>query len=504
MPNLLVRTTSLFLLAGMLFLLVCGGMLSYVLHGPYYSPDTTNYFNFAQHLGMDSRWISIYSPAYPFLLYAITSAGVSLFKAAHLLILIQYAVGVYFLYSWARLISTHYRFNQKKERSFLFLLLIVYHSWWSFRVLTWAHADSTFYCLLIVWIYFLSRCYLKSSFKLLTVLCLISAVMIWVKLNALALIIFYALLIVLDNNRNKWLAPFGLTTTAYFGYRYLSHYQFLDIAVSDSTTGFGFPSAKSMGILANNLGELFISTLGFFFSDFLTAQIPIVPATIGGGLLLLALGFLALKELKKELSLASLFLLFGVAYLLCLLAFLQMIGSEEINYRTIFPCFLSCSGYGLIKLLDQNKTPDAAIMVGALLICGHTLVGHLWVGTRMKVNALFEAEAMADSEMIQRIRLLDQTSPGTAFVTNRPELLGLLLDDPFVVHYDPEFEFIHGKRRPVSVPKRLENRAALMGKLLKGEVVVVIFGEDEGLMRLNEQKGIMVTEFPEGVVLRGD
>src|SRR5690606_6153103 len=177
---------------------------------------------------------------------------------------------------------------------------------------------------------------------------------------------------------------------------------------------------------------------------------------------------------------------------------------EEINYRTLFPYFLTCSGYGLFKLSQQKKLPVKTIILAALLISGHTLAGHAWLWQRGEVNSLFEVERLAETEMVDKLRLLHQDDlTDNSFISNRPELLGLLLDAPFVVHYDPEFDFIHGKRRPVPDLQRQQRRVDLMERLLKAEAVVVVFGEDEDLIRLAKENGLVVAEFPEGVVVRG-
>src|SRR5690606_37862684 len=284
----------------------------------------------------------------------------------------------------------------------LFLLLgLIYHSWWSLRIITWAHADSVFYCLLLVWVYFLSRSYLTKAWAPLIVLSLISASMVWVKLNALVLIPFYALLIVLDKERNRWLAPLGMTAASYFAYRYLTNYRLIEFGNLDIGSGGDLVFSGGIKLLASNMAEFFRSTLGFFFSDFLTVLIPDVVAIVGGGLLLLSLILLALKEIKGGLSLPSLILFFGLLYLLCLLGFLQLIGSEEINYRTIFPFFLSCSLSGLIRLFQGNTIPGWVISGAALLICGYTLAGHVWLWNRTDVNSMFEVERLSESGMIK-------------------------------------------------------------------------------------------------------
>src|SRR5690606_10397057 len=165
-------------------------------------------------------WRDIYSPFYPFVLYSLTVPPfLSLFQAAQLLVLIQYGLALYFLYRWTKTTSLHYRFNQNKGSLFLLVILILYHSWWSFRITTWAHADASFYCLLIMWGYFLSRCDLEGKRMQLVILSMLGALMIWVKLNALVFIPFYVLLLVFGKSPKKWLVPLCFTLLSYGCYR---------------------------------------------------------------------------------------------------------------------------------------------------------------------------------------------------------------------------------------------------------------------------------------------
>jgi hypothetical protein len=507
MPNpILFKANSPKGLAAMVLLLFMGSLVSYVLYGPYYSADTVNYFIFSQVLFEKNFWTGIYSPAYPFLLQCLTDLfPLTLVRAAHLLILVQYGLGICFLYRWIKTIAAYYRFSRDKAAGLLLLILVIFHSWWSFRILSWAHADATFYCLLIMWAYFLSQYFIEHNLRQLLILSLVSSAMIWVKLNTLALLPFYALLIISDTKKKRWLVPLGVTAAAYIGYRYLSRYRLLDNGTSVGDTGFSLLSPKSLELLGNNLAELFKSTLGFLLSDFLTRYIPQIAAMAGGGLLLLSFAFLAFKEIKAGLNLSSLFLLFGLVYLLCQLAFQQLIAFEEINYRTLFPYFLACGCYFLISIFRLGKIPSTAVLLIAFLITSHTLAGHLYLWQRQEVNSLFEAERLAESGMMKKVRLLYQEdSTSYSFISNRPELLGLLLDEPFVVHYDPEFNFIHGKRRPVPEPQRQQRKVQILEKLRSGEVILVLFGKDKKGRELSRQHGLKLLEFEEGYVLRGD
>ena len=186
----------------MLVLLIGATVVSYVFYGPYYSPDTVNYFNFSKNLFDQSPWSAIYSPFYPFLLHCLSLLpSQSLFRGAHFLILLQYALDLFFLYRLARISSQYYRFNPESGHTFILLILIVFHSWWSYRMFTWAHADASFYTLLIAWFYFMANYQLKGSIINLLTFSILAAAMIWVKLNALALVLFFGLLLFIDKNK---------------------------------------------------------------------------------------------------------------------------------------------------------------------------------------------------------------------------------------------------------------------------------------------------------------
>src|SRR5690606_14948558 len=487
-------------LLGLLLLLVVGSVISYVIYGPYYSPDTVNYFNYSLHLFNSSKWQGIYSPAYPFLLHALRLTGLSTFSAANVLIIIQYGISIYFLYCWTKITAEHYWLSRRKQMSLLLLLLIVFHSWWSYRMITWAHADSIFYCLLIIWAYCLCRCYLSTHWMQLLILSLFSAALISVKLNTLAIVPFFLSLLVWDKDRIRWLAPLVATLTSYIAYKAISGYEFWGAAnAADEATD---PLPKdSILLLFNNLSLFFKSTLGFFLSDYLTAHIPFLLAVIGGIILLALCFYLAFFEIRKSLTLTSVYLLFGLVYLLCQLAFLQMIGSEEINYRTLFPFFLVGSWYGLVKFFYVRRVAAKTMLCIALLIAGHSMVGYVWTWNRHDVNSLFDVNRLQKSSFTEKLRQHDQSTQIITFASNRPEMLGLLLDNPSVVAYNPEFLFIQGKRREVSESRRKELLRQLMKRLQYGELVLVLFGQDPSLYEFMNIHNLQITKFEEGLIL---
>jgi hypothetical protein len=484
----------------MLMLLIAATGISYVFYGPYYSPDTVNYFQFSENLFDQSPWSAIYSPFYPFLLHCLSLLPFqSLFRAAHYLILGQYALDLYFLYLLARITSQYYRFNLKSRFTFTLLILLVFHSWWSYRMVTWAHADALLYTLLIAWFYFMANYLLKASTINLLVSSILAAVMIWVKLNALVLVPFYVLWLFVDKNKLQWLIPLFFTLLSYAVYGLWFPKNVLDNAYPPSSSVNLF-QMESFSVLWNNLATLFQTVLGFFASDAVTFYIPQPVAGAGGILLILSLIYIAYKEWKKGARLSLLFLLFALVFLLCQLAFQQTILFEEINYRTLFPFWLGCSWYLWIKLISLGEKSNLPIITLCLMITLHTLAGHFWLWKRPHVNSLFEVERILDSELMENVHTLRQGHYRKALlISDHPEKLGLLLNDPYIIPYDPDFYFINGKRRPVPVQERQLKQKELLQKLVKGKALLVLFGGDQSLPGLYEDQ-LLRLNYPEGTI----
>ncbi|HLU90721.1 MAG TPA: hypothetical protein VKZ51_12865 [Cyclobacteriaceae bacterium] len=479
--------------------------VSYLTFGPYFSPDTVNYFHFAGELFNASFWSGIYAPLYPFLLFCLTSIpGVSMFTAAHLLILAQYGLGLLFLFKLGNTLSQYQRFQLSSRSSLTSLLLICYHTWWSFRIVTWAHADAGFYALLIVWFYFMTKNFQNPSPKNRLVFALLGAVLIWLKPNGFVLVPFFFLMLVLDRDRKKWLIPLGFLSGSFLLLRLAVPHQLLDTHLQDGLNS-GFRSG-GLDIFASNLGAFFKTSLGFFVSDLLSDYIPSGLAMLGGGLLLVLLAYLALAEIVKGIGLASVFYLFGWVYLLCLLVFQQIIGFEEVNYRTLFPFFLPMSWYIWLKLLNDRRPHRISALALAALLCAHTLVGQVWLFKREEVNSLFAVERLKESRLMGELDSLGMDALGMNihFFSDKPATLGLLLNDPSVSHYHPLNEFVRGKNRGLPEPERERRFQKMKEDLEQGEAALVLFGKTELADSLAGVHGLVVRNFGEGTVIYAD
>lgn len=487
----------------MVLVLMAVSAVSYSLYGPYFSPDTVNYFHFSIHFFINNPWKEIYSPVYPFLLHCLDSLPfLSLFTAANFLVLIQYVLGLFFLVQLATNISNNHQFGSKGRLTLVLLFMTTYHTWWSFRIISWAHADAFFYSLLIAWAYYLAKYCQTNTLKNRLVFSFLGAILIWVKLNGLILVPYFILLLLLDKKKSRWLIPLFFIAVSFFIYRIVFPKNLLEASYQSSPI-FNVSLQKNLEITGNNLAEFFKVTLGFFLSDVATATLPHFLAILGGFLTLILLILLARKEIKKGKGLLSLLILFGLVYLLCLLAFQQMALFEEINYRTLYPFFLPCSWYLWVKLIEFGKNSWLPILVLSFLMTSHSVIGHLYLWKRQDVNSLFEVGRLMQGEMTAKIQSLQSKTAlkEVRFISDQPEKIALLLINPHVAHYNPDSYFIRGKIRPINPTERQKNLDLNKEKLLKGEVVLVLFKEDENIGEFARENGLVKLIYPDGTVL---
>lgn len=487
----------------MLLTLIVVSFISYFFYGPYFSPDSVNYFHYATHFYKIHPWTGIYSPFYPFVLSVLLLLpNLSLFLVAHLLILVQYVLGVVFLYQLAKNIAQIQVLNLLSRYTLTLIFLIPYHTWWSFRIVGWAHADSTFYFLLIIWFYLLSLHFLRRSPRSLLLFSLVGALLVWTKNNGLMLVPFLLLLIIWDKSKIKWWIPLASVTASYLAYQFLFPQNILLTNLAHLSSP-PFFSLASLELLGNNLGELFKSSLGFLVSDVAASFMPQTMAMLGGIILITFLTYVAVAEVRKGLTFSSYFYLFGLVYLICLLLFQQATFYEEINFRTLFPFIVPCSWFLWIRWISiANKKWIPQLMIG-LVMTLHTVIGHMILWNRENVNSLFEVDRMQKSGLIERVKGIRKQAPSPEILlfSDQPEKLGILLNDPYVGAWNADYNFIQGKRRAIPETDKLNSLNLHMDNLMQGQAVAVLFSKKGSFLGSARKKGLLILNYPEGLIL---
>lgn len=285
-------------------LLTIASITSYWKFGPYLSPDTLSYVRINNGFPI---LLSSLSPFYPFLLDQPPLSLLPLFEK--LLILNLAAIGLSFWVIYKIALHTGKKFSWVLLTFGLSLL-----SWWSFRVLGSAHADSLFYVLLLVWLYWFIWGDQNETYYF-PAMAILSALLIWVKLNALFLIPFLVIW-TLISRRKQWLWVVFFTLISWGCYQW---------SIPENLLHFHVTQPEAMGIgpaiylFYENLATWMQVTLGLFISETLSQYIP-RPLAFGlavcwAGLLGL---FLTVHQKKTENKLYPL-LLFGSIYSLFLL-----------------------------------------------------------------------------------------------------------------------------------------------------------------------------------------
>ncbi|MDN3668436.1 hypothetical protein QWY93_03730 [Echinicola jeungdonensis] len=467
-------------------------LISFWIYGPYFSPDTTNYFLYAQDMqGQKNLYGSAYSPVYPFLICLSSYFGIGQINWAAGLALIIYGVNILFTIKTAHLLQN--KPSSPSQQYLVFIALIFLHAWWSFRMCTWAHADSLFYACLMAWFYHGIK-WIKSHLKApLVVFSLLSAALIWTKLNGIILIPFLGILWV-RNYKNGWAWPFISSLIAYLAYQY----SYPGNVFSSPFVQENLFSIWSAKLAFTQISEVFKISLGFLFSDFLTTKIPDFIAFPGGILLFGGLIWAIFNAFPRK-GIPFFLLFFSSLYLLGLLAFQHLIGFEEINYRTLFPFIWPVFWAFMIWLGKREKhLINGAIIIGFFLF-SHTMAGHVLYFNKTHHNSLFEAKSIQESELIAEIKKVQaQFSAPPHLYSDHPEMLSFLLENAPVSHPFPKTYFEAGKTRPLSSSKQKKAGQLFKEQMNNGKALLVLFKPNQKISEEIHMDNFTVRIYPKG------
>ncbi|MDN3686573.1 hypothetical protein [Cyclobacterium jeungdonense] len=447
-------------LAVVVGLLLAASIVSFWKFGSYLSPDTLSYLRIIHGF---PNLLSSLSPFYPFLLAQPPLSYLPLFDK--ILVANLIAVGLSF---WVV-----YKIALKAGKTFpwvLFSFGLSLLSWWSFRVLGSAHADSLFYALLVLWLYLFIWGDQRENHYF-PAIAILSALLIWVKLNALFLFPFLLIWSLISRNKS-WLLVALATLVSWACYQWTIPENILHFHVTQREGNGIWPA---LYLFYENLATWMQVTLGLIISDTLSQYIPRALAFALGVCWIGFLGvFLIFHQRKRENKLYSL-LLFGSIYSLFFLTLQQWAGFREVNYRTLFPYLLVISWALWIVLIRNEK--KRLLLVLAILIAGHTLIGHLLLWQRDRVASLTEAKSFHNSLLKDEISSL-LTHKQVTIRTDHPEKLMLSFMDREVIPLDPAFRFVDGKNEAVSPTERKEEKEIALASVREGKEILVIFEPD--------------------------
>lgn len=472
--NFFKNDNSFLIVAGTFSLLFILTLISFWKFGSYLSPDTIGYFQIT--IGLPDALSSL-SPFYPFLLSNLPLSLIPLFDRILVLNLITGILAFYFLYK----IAAH----ADKNAGIIFSLFgISLLSWWSFRVLGSAHADSIFYLLVLAWLYVFIWSD-KDDNHYFPALGVLSALIVWVKLNTLFLIPLLLVWILIDPNW-RWLIVLGCIIASWAVFQWVVPENILQFHLTEHANA-NPGILNHLALFYENMASWMQVTLGLVISDFLSQRIPkplaFILALVWAFFLL---AYLFLNKNKRENKTYPL-ILFGVMYTLCFLAFQQLSGYQEVNFRTLFPYLMVISWATWTSLIRLNQKKVMVLL--AICIGGHTLVGHGLLWQREDVASLTLAKHFHQSDVKKNIEAVLEDHH-QEIRTDAPEKLMLSFVDLQVTPIQPKALFIEGKNKPLSESERLMERDQALASLLSGRSIVVLFQADEFWEQVAEKSNV--------------
>jgi len=461
--------STLYPLALLFLTILTGTILDFWKYGPYITPDTIGYFNMIQ--GKDSGLTTL-SPFYAFILSVFPFSLMSIFDR------IMVSGILMFLLAFYLIIKISNKFKQNKI-SYLLAFGISILSWWSFRILGRAHADSHFYVLFLLWIY-LFIWEKERSKRYFILICCLSALMVWVKLNTLFLIPLLILWVLISKEK-QWIYVIVATIFSWLTYRWMLPENILDLHLANQVLHQTNPVSPAV-LLYENLSSWFQVSLGMLLSDLVTQHLPMpVPFLLGCFSIVLLLYYLMRLRKSFEKPIYKL-LLISLIYSMFFLSFQQWIGYKEINFRTLFPHLLVLSLALWIYLIQNHK--KNAIVIIAFLITAHTLTGHYIIWQRNDVASLFTAKYFDKSKEKESIEAILEIQQQKIF-TDAPEKVMLSFSTKKVWQIAPKNRFIEGKNYPLNETEMEIEHQKSMASLLNGSAIIVLFHPSSLSTKLN-------------------
>lgn len=439
--------------------ILIGTLLDFWKYGPYFSPDTIGYFKM---INGNNEELGELSPFYSYLLSLPPFSFLTIFDRVTVSAILMFLLALLFCFKFYKQIKI-------QNKGLFYALGCSIFSWWSFRILGRAHADSYFYILLLLWLYLFI--WKKASDKRnIMLLSLLSALMVWSKLNALFLVPLLCVWAILSKEK-QWLIVIGAVLTSWSIYQLILPENILQIHLSNNVV-LEITPTNPFWLLYENLATWAKVSLGLIFSDFITQHIPMTVAFTLGCLGFVLLTFFIVRNRHNHYKPIYKLILISLIYSIFLIGFQQWIGYKEIDYRTLFPHLLTASISLWLYLIERGKV--AALVSIAFLITAHTLMGHFMMWQRDDVSSLFLAKNFHYSKKKQTIAKL-LTRDQLQIYTDAPEkiMLSFLNNDVFQIA--PTSRFIEGKNYQLSEKESILERKKSVEALINGAAIIVLF-----------------------------
>lgn len=370
------------------------------------------------------------------------------------------------------------------DKNYFFTLGSSLLAWWSFRVLGSAHADCLFYVLFLLWLYlFIWK--KDRGIKYFILISCLSALMVWVKLNALFLVPLLCLWVLISKEK-RWIYVITATIFSWISYRWMLPENILDLHLSNQVV-LQSNQTSSITLFYENFSMWFQVSLGMLLSDLVTQYLPVPLAflfALSGMVLVL---YYLVKFRSNHSHFTYKLLLVSTVYSLFFLGFEQWIGYKEINYRTLFPHLMVLS-FALWIYLIKNQKKYLMLTIG-FLITAYTLTGHYLIWQRNDVASLITAKNFDKSKQKASIQRIMNHNHQQIF-TDAPEKIMLSFLTSDVLQIAPKNRFTEGKNYPLSKEEMALERQKSIRSLENGSAIVVLFHPNEAAMQTYHLPGV--------------
>lgn len=446
--------------------------------GVFFSSDTLFYFKMANSVAA-----GIYphsgtnSPGYPTIIALLSQTlNTQYQQTALILALCSYAAIIVLLFN-----IFYELLDSKLSRGWIILLsLFIVNSWWSIKILFNAHADLILYVLHLSVLLLLLRYFKSKMFGYYIACCLLAAIGVWFKYNALVYLPFLTVIPLFFYGWRRQSAV-GLLAILIVGASFLTfksvngsvihHLEFSGSLMNAQQSGL---SSETFFTNWKDTGYVVVSSL---FSELAANRMPTMVLMMFVVAVLFAFGFVGIRYFGR-LDLNAVMWVFVAVYVCSLGTMSQLSNHTEMDLRTLFPAVI-CFVVGCIGFMLNNSMRITGLFFIAIFSTQtfRSLAGLREWYNRAPMDSFIYANQFSQKSSLVRLReimTLKNLRPVDVF-TNSPRYLTIYFDYNFVSPIPQETEFLRGRRRGVDDQEQRRRKMKLEQIIQKGNAILILF-----------------------------
>lgn len=453
-------------------------LLTYFKWGPTFTSDTLGYYGMSMKvLAGEYPHSPSLSPAYPALAALVSASfGIPLHEAGFFISAGLYVVAATTIFL---LISALVEPENGSYVVFIIALLIL-NAWWSVRILFNAHADGLFYLLHLA-VFYAVVLYLKSGRTFIFVIaCLVAALSIWAKSNAMILVIYLAVVPAIyygfERKALIGLIAMILGVTSLLSFRVINGPMIENLTTGGEAIAF-WGKELSAETLRTNLIDSGNTLVSGIATDKVAALIPpdillwISPAII------LGIAVYGATMFGKR-NLTSSLLVYVAMYVVSLALLYQTREIIEMNQRTLFPAIFVL----IVVVVHYAFKKQSAIACLVFVIFAVTQPIRTTTGTmqwylRAPMDSFVYASEFGKRDSLKVLRgVMSKLGLGpNEIYTNQKRYLTIYFNYESVRTVPLEIGFSRGKMLPREAAELDRMGQEMVSEVKRGDALIVLF-----------------------------